>query len=41
MVQKAVEAAIKKAGYNPAHFDSEDHMESNQTKGWILSLIHI
>ena len=37
MVQKAVEAAIKKAGYNPAHFDSEDHMESNQTKGWITA----
>ena len=33
-VQKAVEAAIKKAGFNPAHFDSEDHMESNQAKGW-------
>lgn len=37
LVQKAVEAAIKKAGYNPAHFDSEDHMESNQTKGWITA----
>lgn len=36
-VQKAVEVAIKKAGYNPAHFDSEDHMESNQTKGWITA----
>ncbi len=36
-VQKAVEAAVKKAGYNPAHFDSEDHMESNQTKGWITA----
>ena len=36
-VQKAVEAAIKKAGYNPAHFDSEDHMESNQGKGWITA----
>ena len=36
-VQKAVEAAIKKAGYNPAHFDSEDHMESNQAKGWITA----
>ena len=33
-IQKAVEAALKKAGYNPAHFDSEDHMQSNQTKGW-------
>ena len=28
-VQKAVEAALKKAGLNPAHFDSEAHMESN------------
>ena len=36
-VQKAVEAAIKKAGFNPAHVDSEDHMESNQTKGWITA----
>ena len=36
-VQKAVEVAIKKAGYNPAHFDSEDHMESNQAKGWITA----
>ena len=36
-IQRAVEAAIKKAGFNPAHFDSEDHMESNQTKGWITA----
>ncbi len=36
-IQKAVEAAIKKAGFNPAHFDSEDHMESNQAKGWITA----
>ena len=36
-VQRAVEVAIKKAGYNPAHFDSEEHMESNQTKGWITA----
>lgn len=36
-VAKAVEAAIKKAGFNPAHFDSEDHMESNQAKGWITA----
>ena len=32
-VQKAVEAALKKAGINPAHVDSEDHMESNMAKG--------
>ena len=34
-VQKAVEAASKKAGINPAHVDSEDHMKSNMEKGWI------
>ncbi|MBQ7041270.1 MAG: elongation factor Ts [Muribaculaceae bacterium] len=34
-VQKAVDAALKKAGINPAHVDSEDHMESNKAKGWI------
>ena len=31
-VQKAVEAALKKAGIN-----SEDHMESNMAKGWITA----
>lgn len=36
-VQKAVEAAIKKAGINPAHVDSEDHMKSNMEKGWITA----
>ena len=36
-IQKAVEAALKKAGINPAHVDSEDHMESNMTKGWITA----
>ena len=34
-VQKAVDAALKKAGINPAHVDSEDHIESNMSKGWI------
>lgn len=34
-VVKAQEAALKKAGLNPNHFDSEDHIESNITKGWI------
>ncbi len=34
-VQKAVEAALKKAGLNPNHFDSEDHIASNITKGWL------
>ena len=36
-VHKAVEAALKKAGINPAHVDSEDHMESNMKKGWITA----
>ena len=34
-VEKAVAAALKKAGLNPNHFDSEDHIESNMSKGWI------
>ena len=34
-VQKAVDNALKKAGINPAHVDSEDHIESNTAKGWI------
>ncbi len=34
-VKKAVEVALKKAGLNPNHFDSEAHIESNITKGWI------
>ena len=38
-VKKAVEAALKKAGINPAHVDSEDHIESNQAKGWITAEI--
>lgn len=36
-VKKAVESAIRKAGLNPNHFDSEDHIESNITKGWITA----
>lgn len=35
LVQKSVDAALKKAGINPAHVDSEDHIESNTAKGWI------
>lgn len=35
LVEKAVDAALKKAGINPAHVDSEDHMASNCAKGWI------
>ena len=35
LIGKAVEAALKKAGINPAHVDSEDHISSNMGKGWI------
>ncbi|MCF0214185.1 MAG: elongation factor Ts [Muribaculaceae bacterium] len=34
-VQKAVEAALKKAGLNPNLLDSEDHINSNIAKGWL------
>lgn len=34
-VQKAVNAALSKVGINPAHVDSEAHIESNMSKGWI------
>lgn len=34
-ILKAVEAALKKAGINPAHVDSDAHIESNTAKGWI------
>jgi len=36
-IGKAVENALKKAGINPAHVDSEDHIESNTAKGWITA----
>ena len=35
LIGKAVDAALKKAGINPAHVDSEEHMASNCAKGWI------
>jgi len=35
LVAKEVEVALKKAGINPAHVDSEDHIKSNVAKGWI------
>ena len=35
LIRKAQDAALTKAGLNPNHFDSEDHIESNITKGWI------
>ncbi len=34
-VEKYVENMLKKAGINPAHVDSEEHIESNMKKGWI------
>ena len=37
LVAKEVEVALKKAGINPAHVDSEDHIESNMAKGWITA----
>ena len=36
-INKAVENALRKAGINPAHVDSDDHIESNQAKGWITA----
>lgn len=33
--QKAVDVALKKAGINPTHVDSDDHINSNMAKGWI------
>ena len=35
LVQKGIDAALKKAGINPAHVDSEAHIESNTAKGWL------
>ena len=34
-VEKYVENILKKAGINPAHVDSDEHIESNMKKGWI------
>ena len=34
-IQRAVDVALKKAGINPAHVDSEAHIESNTAKGWL------
>lgn len=36
-VKKAVESALKKAGINPTHVDSESHIESNMAKGWLTA----
>jgi elongation factor Ts len=35
LVQKAIDAALNKAGINPSHVDSEAHIDSNTAKGWI------
>lgn len=37
LIQKQVEGALSKAGINPAHVDSEAHIESNLEKGWITA----
>ncbi len=34
-INKAVEQALRKAGINPAHADSDDHIASNTAKGWL------
>ena len=34
-VRRVVDNALKKAGINPAHCDSEDHISSNTAKGWL------
>ncbi len=34
-INKAIENALRKAGINPAHADSDDHIASNTTKGWL------
>ncbi|MBO7502473.1 MAG: elongation factor Ts [Paludibacteraceae bacterium] len=34
-VNKAIEQALRKVGINPAHADSDDHIESNLSKGWL------
>ena len=36
-INKAVENALRKAGLNPAHADSDDHIESNMAKGWLTA----
>ncbi|MCQ2348331.1 MAG: translation elongation factor Ts [Paludibacteraceae bacterium] len=34
-INKAIENALRKAGINPAHADSDDHIASNTAKGWL------
>lgn len=35
LIEREVENALRKAGINPAHVDSEDHINSNVGKKWI------
>jgi elongation factor Ts len=35
LIGKEVEKALRKAGINPNHVDSDDHIDSNITKGYI------
>lgn len=37
MVKKEVEKALHKAGINPNLVDSDDHIQSNQEKGWLTA----
>ena len=37
LADRGIFCALKKANINPAHVDSEDHMESNMAKGWITA----
>ena len=34
-IKKVVENELRKAGINPAHADSDDHIASNTAKGWL------
>ena len=34
-ITKAIEFELRKAGINPAHADSDDHIASNTAKGWM------
>lgn len=34
-INKAVENALRKAGINPAHVDTDEHIDSNTAKGWL------
>ena len=36
-INRAIEQALRTAGINPAHADSDDHIESNMAKGWLTA----